>query len=493
MKTIAEMVAWFKTQDHKTTVLIRVYDVPSTGQVLYLSSAPFSTSNTDSPPNTGFIPCVVGGITFNESMSLSNDVSISYGDVEIENTGGVRDAWLNYVWVNKSIEILLGDVTWNLSDFRIAFSGVIADISSRRLSTLNLIISSKLQKANNPISEELMPSTNTNSDILVPLSFGETFNQIPELTDTIINTLQYQVHNGPVENIIEVRDNGVPVSITKDLANGKFTLNQSAYGQITCSVQGHKSGGVYYNDIANIIHEILTKYGPVETRLTDFDIDLSNFGTFATNYPQSVGISVKGGDNILTVCNSIARSIGAQLSVSSTGLIRLVRLALPGSGTTYNISAQDIEEDSISLSDKSEVRAATKLGYAKNWATQEGTIAAGIPTQNVSLFESEYLFSTVVDSSVKAIYKLTAEPKEEPTLLNSKTAADLEAIRRNALWSVPRYVYTVKGYGHLFPIELGDTIVLTDSRFGLSGSKSGIAVSIARNWLNDRITVGVLV
>ena len=193
------------------------------------------------------------------------------------------------------------------------------------------------------------------------------------------------------------------------------------------------------------------------------------------------------------MCNQLAISIGAQLAMTSTGYLRLIKLAIPGSGTSYNIGPNDIEEDSISISDKPEIRAATKIAYCKNWTTQNGSIAAGVPSQNTNLFETEWLYVTVVNSTVQTDYKLTSEPTEELTLLAQKTDAEDEASRRNDLWDTPRFVYAIKAYAHMLPVELGDSITLTDSRFGLHNGKTGIVINISRNWLTGRINLGILI
>ncbi len=492
MKTLAQIIAWLKTPERRPNILVEISGVQGGPATLYLSSKPFVTSTTDTPSNTRYDPCIIGGAKFSENLSLNNTVSISYGDIEIENVGGKRDDWFTYVWANRNISILIGDITWNRTDYRSIFEGVIADISSRNLSTINIVILNKLQKLNNPVSEALLPLVNSITDVIIPTTFGEVFNVTPIVTDNIVNTLEYQVHTGPIENIIEVRDNGVPVSITKNLSQGKFNLNQSPYGTITCSVQGHKNP-TYYNDAANLIKQIVKNFGPTATRLTDSDIDLSNFSAFSAANSQSVGIYSSNSENILSVCNQLASSVGGQLTMTSTGLLRLVKLAVPGTGVAYTVSANDIAEDSVTISDKPDVRAATKIGYAKNYTLQQGNIAAGIPSQNVTLFETDYLYATAVNSTVQSDYRLTVEPDEENTLLNSTAAAEAEATRRNTLWSTARYVYTFKAYPHLLPVELGDAITLYDSRFGLSAGKTGTAISIARDWVDATVTIGVLI
>lgn len=495
MKTLNEIIEWLKTPEKLPVILVEIPGILPGNSTMYLSSAPFTSSYTDPIlPNKTYTSIILGGISFSETLNLSGGVSISLGDIELDNTNGILDNWLyDYIWVNKDIQILFGDTTWTRDDFRPIFNGVIVDIAARSNNSLNIVLADKLQKLNNPITEDTLSPLNSNTSVLIPLTFGEVFNVTPINSSTLVNTLEYQVHNGPIEDIIEVRDNGAPVNITKDLVNGKFTLSQSPYGQITCSVQGYKNP-TYYNDIANIIKIIVKNYGVSFNRLTDSDIDLTNFSNFSTNNTQAVGTYISTKDNILSVCNFLANSVGAQLTFTSTGLLRLVKVSLPPSGgATYDVTSNDFEYNSISITDKIPVKASTKLGYCKNYTIQKGNIAAGIPTNNAELFENEYLYETVTDSSVQNAYKLTSTAIEENTALLVKSEATTEVTRRNDLWKSPRFIVTFKAYGHLLPVELGDTINLTDSRFGLQNTKQGLVVRISRDWLNSRITIGVLI
>ncbi|OHE77800.1 MAG: hypothetical protein A3F67_08150 [Verrucomicrobia bacterium RIFCSPHIGHO2_12_FULL_41_10] len=492
MKSLAEIIAWLQTSTKKPVILVEVPGVLNAPGTYYLSNRPYVTKATDTPSNTRYDPSIVGGVTFNESLSLSMAVNISYGDIEIDNTDGSKDTWLNYVWANRAISIYIGDSSWPKDDFRLIFSGIVFDIATRNRNTVNIIINDKLQKLNNPISEITLPLVNSTSEVLIPITFGEVFNATPIVTDNIVNTLEYQVHPGPIEDIIEVRDNGVPVNITKSLTTGKFTLSQAPYGQITCSVQGHKNP-TYYNDIANLIKEIVKNYGPTANRLVDADIDLTNFSSFSTNNTQPVGFYSTSRENILSVCNQLASSIGAQVTMTSTGLLRLVKLDLPPTGTAYTVSYNDIEAKSISITEKPPVVGAQKLGYAKNWTTQTGSLAAGLPSNSTVVFEKEWLYSIYENATVITNYKQTSEPVEESTLLLKKTHTDTEALRRNTLWGTPRFVYSMKAYAHLLPVELGDSITLYDTRFGLNNGKTGLVINISRNWLAGRVVIGVLI
>jgi hypothetical protein len=493
MKTATEIASWLKTSNHIRNILVEVTGVDvGSGQTatFYLSTKPFVSASTDIPANTSYDPCLVGGVSFSETLSLDTTVSVGYGDLELDNTSGVKDAWLNYVWVNRAVNIYIGDPTWPRSDYRLIFTGLVSDLVSRSRTALNLVLVDKLQKLNNPISETLLTVSGADSQQLIPVTFGECFNVSPIVSDNA--TLTYQVHTGAVEDIIEVRDNGAPVGITKSTSTGKFSLTQAPYGQITCSVQGAKSG-TYYNTIPEIIKLIVKNYGPVNTRLTDADIDLVNFANFNTAYPYAVGVYCTSRENILDICNQLAASIGAQVIFSADGLLKLVRLDMTGTGTSYTISPEDIELQSLDIQEKSIVRATTKLAYCKNWSVQSSGLAAGVNTSSVTLFGNEYLYKSSTNTTAVATYNLSTEPEAEETLLITTTAATIEAARRNGLWSQPRTVYKMVAYPHLLSVELGDNVTLTNSRFGLSAGKSGIVVNIERDWIAGRVTLGVLV
>lgn len=166
MTTKAELIAWLKNPDSIRTVLVEVSDVKVysggswTSTTIYLSNRTFTSSTTDTPQSQFYDPCISGGVSFSESISLDGGISISYGDIEVSNYDGSKDAWLNYVWVNKSIKVYIGDPRWNRADFYQVFDGLVADISSRDRASLNLILVDKLQRLNNPISEETITNAN---------------------------------------------------------------------------------------------------------------------------------------------------------------------------------------------------------------------------------------------------------------------------------------------------------------------------------------------
>lgn len=493
MKSLSEIISWLKTPDHIRVILVEISGVMVEGasSTFYLSNKSFTSTATDTPANTSYDSCIVGGISFNENLSLDGSASIGFGDIEITNYNGAKDSWLNYVWTNRQIKIYIGDPRWSKSDFYLIFDGVVGDISSRDQLTLNIVLLDKLQRLNNPITEYTLGGTGNNKDRVLPLTFGECFNIEPLNTDSVPNVLEYMVHNGPVEDIIEVRDKGMPVSINKNLAQGKFTLNHTPAGQITASVQGYKPS-TYSTNIANIIKNIITNFGPSNSKLSLSDIDQTNFSSYETIFTDPVGYYCKDRTNIIDVCQKLASSIGATISCSSQGLVRLVRLSIPGNGTIWTVTSDDIVEDTLTISEKPEVRGSIKVNYCKNWTVQNASALAGaVNPVSISLFEREWLSTTATNSAVISDYKLSTEPQEEDTYFLTQTPADTEALRRLNLWSTPRFIYTAVYFAHMLPVELGDSITITHRRYGLN-AKTGTVVSIDRDWIGGRVTIGVL-
>lgn len=608
MTTLAQLKSWLKSPQHIRRILVEINNITDLNGntvdvgfikngTLYLSNGAYTSGINDSPANIQYLPAIIGGLSFNQNLSTTGEASISYGDIELDNTDGKYDpAYLYLIFARKPITIYLGDPSWSKSDFKVLFRGTVTDLVATERNTLNIIIADKLELLNVALTETTVLQEFKNNVLdLVPVTFGEVFNVAPLIhqttstytsstgtigsisgtgpwTATITNMTStsglsigqriiatvgtgrlyngngtatiteinsstsinfsvavaagvtspvagtvtniipvggntyYLVHNGPIEDIIEVRDMGVPLpasAYTKDLANGRFLLNQSTFGQVTCSVQGDKPSNTYTNKIGEIIKNIVKNHGPADNRFTDSDIDLTNFSNFDTvggaGYQRPVGYYSTSKETLLDVCNKLANSVRAKLIISvgplendsDVGKLRLVQLN-SATSSNVNVTASDIEEFSLQIADKPPVRSTTKLGYCKNWTVQSSGLAEGLPAKTKEDFASEWYYSTTTNSTVKTNFKVSSEPAAEETFLISKAGADAESSLRNSLWSTTRYIYTMVGYPHLFDLQIGDFVKLTNRRFNLNETL-GVVVTSSRDWVSGRIELGVLV
>ena len=481
--TDLEFQAWLK-KGGRYVVLVEADTTP----LRYLSTVAYTTLPSDTPANRVYSPVLAGGIALSETLPLDGTATLSAGDIEIHNEDGSLDSWLDDIWTNRRIQVFIGDVTWPRADFKLVFDGVAAGLESTSPERLNIVLRDKLQRLNTPVSETLLGGSTPNSTRLQPITLGEVHNIEPLLTNPALH--EYQCHAGAIESIIEVRADGVPRTITTSgVPAGSFRLTASPEGTITASVQGRTP---YVNTVSNIVQVLATAYGTPSERFTSSDLDTAQLNAFNTAHPQPVGIHISDRSNVLQCCQDLAASVGAQVAMSRTGLMRLLKIDLPASGTPVYVTESDYEADSLSISQRSEVIAGVRLGYCKNWTVQT-TINSGIPSEHKDLYAQEYLTVTARDSTVASNYKLYADEPQVDTLLLKKTDAQAEANRRLALWKTQRTVYRFTGYAHLLTLELGQALNLTSPRFGLSSGKTGVVVGLQSDWISRRVVVEVLI
>jgi hypothetical protein len=488
--TQAEFVEWLEQDGVPRCVLIEV-DVKSGGVEMtrYLSNLSYTTNALEVPANEPYIDIVTGSIKFTESIGLTGNGSLSYGDIELDNTDGLYDDWLFDIWRNRSIRVYIGDIRWPRSDFRQIFNGVVDDIGSRSRNRLNLKLRDKMQRLNTPITEAKLGGTTENKDRLLPFCIGEVHNIEPLLVDPANHV--YKWHDGTSERLIEARDDGVPITATANLGNSTFTLSAQPVGTITCSVQGDKNGA-YTNNIADLIQRLATGFGKVSDRLTVADFDTSNFAAFKAANPQPVGFYASDKTNVLETCQRLAASVGAQLVPTRQGLLRLLRVELPPTGTPVEVYPTNMVQKTLAIVERTEVVAAVKVGYAKNWTVQE-KLQTGIPQAHADMYAKEWLTVTRDDAAVASEYRLTKEPDQEDTLLLVEADANGEALRRLNLKKVPRTVFEYTGFADSLLLELGQAVTLYHPRFGLGTGKTGMIVKLEPDWSKCRVKVQVMI
>lgn len=488
--TDAQFLEWLETPSAIRMVLIEV-QVNVAGQEVtrYIASRPYLTGPLEVPANTEYLPLATGGLAFTEQVSLTGEAGLSGGDIELDNADGALDSWLADVWRNRAIKVWSGDLRWPRADFRLVFDGIIADVGSTDRNSINLALRDKLQRLDTPITEAKLGGVSTNKDVTLPIPLGECHNVAPLLTNPA--TLEYGFL-ADVESIFEVRTNGKPVPIMVDNATGRFKLTINPLANVvTASVQGDNAGG-YAPRIAPLVQRIATGYGKASDRFTADDLDLANLAAFDAAHPQLVGLYVADRTNQAQAIQQLAASVGAQALMSRTGKLRLIQIALPAAGVPVEIGPDQMLEGSLHPAQRLAVVAAVKIGYDRNWTVQ-ANLTTSIPPAHADLYATEWLTETVVDEAIKARYRLTDDPPQVDTCLKTTEDAHAEAARRLALHKVQRTIYEFDGEPEMMLLELGQPVVLRDSRFGLQNGAPGVVVILSPSWLTGRVTVGVLV
>jgi hypothetical protein len=500
--TNAQYIAWLNDPTAIRVVLVEaVANVNGVDKTFYLSTLPFVSQASDTPASQPYQAVLIGDdLQTTEQLSLDGNATMNVGDVGIANDDGAFDAWLTYVWTNRPIQMLLGDVRWARSDFVPVFTGVTADIGSKSRQALGLKIRDKLERLNAAITEHLLGGTGPNQGSTVPLVFGEVVNMTPLLIDS--TTLQYQVHDGQINGLIEVRDNGVPIAndsigwaaVTLDLVHGTFRLTSPPAGTITVSLQGDKNTAYttpYASTCASIVYRIVTGYGYTGNRFTSAEVDMTNFNAFDAAHPQVIGVTVSGSTNTISVIQQVTGALQAQLTTSRAGLLQLQQIDFSSLTPTFSITAAHMEEHTLFPSARELVQGAVLLTFCQN-LTQQAGLQTSLPAEALALMGMPYQSVLAQDAATKTSYRLTMEPTREDTYLVSRTDATNEALRRLAIRKAPRTTYQFDGFATLFQLQLGQAVTLTHPRFNLAAGITGLVVSMTTKWAAGRTTVGVM-
>jgi len=488
----AEYTAWLNNNNSAYRCVLIEATVKSGGSevVRYMSNRGYVTSDTDTPANTTYKAIIKGGVKLTETLSLDSNPTMSFGDIEIENIRGNRDSWLNDIWENRQIAVYFGDVRWARSDFRLVFAGIMDGLVSRTKSSLNILVRDTLQRLNTPVYNTKF-TVPPNKDKLYPLCYGECHNVTPVQINSN-SPAEYMINAVDVMDIIEVRDGGVPVSFNKTVSGSKylgtFSLKVPAVSDVTVDCFGAETT----NTIKNVIVSLVTNFGTTGSSLSIGNIDSTNFTSFDSLYPYPVGLYLTEKENLLDVCQRVAGSVGAQVAMSRTGLLRLLQINLPASGTPTSIEKKHIQEGSFSIDSFTDVKAAIKIGYAKNWTVQNN-IQSAIPDNHRTLFATEWFSYTASDGTVGADYKFATDDDQIDTLLIDPSNANSEANRRLTLLKQKRTIYKMTCFASMLNLELGQAVTLTYDRFGLNGGVSGQVVGLEPDWIEGKVIVKVIV
>ena len=497
--TPTQFNAWLDDPTAIRNVLVEaVANVAGVDTTFYLSVLPYSSWASDTPASQPYRAVLLkDDIQTDESISLGGKAAMTVGEVGVDNTDGAFDAWLTYVWTNRPITILFGDVRWARADYVPVFTGVSADIGNKSRTSVNLKIRDKQERLNAAITEHLLGGTGANQGAIVSLAFGEIVNMTPLLIDP--TGPQYQVHDGAISGLIEIRDNGVPIAndtigwsaATIDLTHGTFRLINTPAGTVTVSLQGDNAGG-YTNTVAGLVKKIVKNYGAAGNRFTDSEIDLTNFNAFDTAHPQPVGVVVNSTANTVSVIEQLTGALQAQLTTSRAGLLQLLQIDFTSLTPTFSILPKHMEQQDIYPATRDLVQGAVLLSFCPN-QTPQTALQTSLPAEAIALMALPYLTTKAEDSTTKTLYKLTVEPTQEDTVLLKRTDATAEAQRRLNIRKVPRTTYQFTGYPTLFQLVLGQAVTLTHPRFNLAAGATGLVVSMSTKWAAGRTTVGVMI
>jgi len=240
------------------------------GQVKYLNLS------THSQGDYGYYHAnIVRTPILTRTVPVSARISITpangYIDIDIS-TGGIWDLLLYNNYGDRKIVFWHGDETWSKVDFQPVFTGVVEDLEILSDTTARVNFTDDAGFVDRPITETLLEGDAENK--VSPICYGEVKNITPVLLDSVAQ--RYKIHDGACEDVCsQLYIAGAPAAnaVTKDNANGEFTVGGTIGGQITCDARGMTDTPGVVNSAfikpGSIIQDILTRFAEIDISKID--------------------------------------------------------------------------------------------------------------------------------------------------------------------------------------------------------------------------------
>jgi len=461
-------------------VILKPYDPDASAvTTIYLSDRGYVSGPSETPASTYFDPRVIEALNFERAMfrstRLGGESIPSFGAIELANADGGLDAFADYAWDDREVEVKVGEKGANLSQHFTIFKGQSKAVEFDDL-TLKVVIRDGQDKFTRTFPPNTYAGTGGNEGSAImegvakPVCLGEVFNITPVLVDESSGV--YQVHDGQIESIVAVYENGVATTgFTADLNNGRFTMSTTVTGVITCDVKGAKPSGSYKETAGELIRFLATEYGG----LTDpGDIDTAAFTALDTANSAATGVYIRERTNLIEPMDTLANTVGAFYGFDRSGKFTVGRVAAP-------TGSADLELDSTNIIEierlPTEIPTSTViLKYKKNYTVLDEDII-GSGASDPDYLQRDGASVKASDAAVAAIYP-NANFLELQTAFASSSDAATEATRLLNLYKVQRDIYRVRCKAQPFTLKLGDIVKITFSRYSLGSGKLFSVVSL---------------
>jgi len=471
----AEYAAWLKDDNQERAVLVEAKYYDTSEKVKYLSTHSFVSLPTDTPANTVYDDLISNVPNLQSQLSMKFGV----GDIDLVNDGSL-DAWLNDAWDGRGLSLLIGDPAWARNDFRQIAALVTEAFEVVNNDKMRIRVRDKREKLNVNAQSSFYTSGESFGKPK-PLCVGQVFNITPILINA--STHQYQVHDGEINAITQVRDNGVSVSFTADLSAGTFVLSSQPSGLITCDVQGAKPSGNYHVKTADIVEYLVKREA-----LVSADLDAASFTAFNTKVPYTVGHYIPARANLISVIDKITLSSGSYWLFNRAGKMVLWQLDDVTGTASASFDADDVLDDTFSFINSDLPYARSAIGYQKNYTVQNNS-AGSVTEANRNIYSGNNLVSFSVNSSIITSHPLALKPDALNSVISLIGDANTEAARVLALRNVVRFTYEATFSTGPFEIKLGDEISVIYPRFGFENGKNVIVVGLDERPASNKIKV----
>ncbi|GAB2927425.1 hypothetical protein [Rheinheimera gaetbuli] len=454
---------WLKTPGVDRCYIIEAdYLLAGELHTLRRSTHPFRTGASDTPALTPYPDTILALPEFDREMSEAfiGTSRIAVGELELFLDDELLQLIETAVFGGQQLRMYCGDARWQLAQFGQILVAQIERVEANSYDTAQLTFKDRSAL----FSQNIQPNTiatGPNAGKPVPLCFGQCFNVSAVLIDPV--TKKYHVHDGAVSAITAVRENGMPISFTADLATGTFTLALNAKGRVTADVQGAVVGGLYLSTADQLIDYLVTDVmglpAPVGAPLPAY----------------TLGLYITKDKTVTAVLDEIAASVGAAWFFNRVNQVVLTHFN--GLNAAVDVlSPDDIEDDSLLPVRRITPAKSVTVGYQRNWTPQADGLAGVIretEPELATLYEQTESLAVIETAGISATYP-DAVDIIVSTLIAFEADAQIEAQRRATIASVPRRVFELSAFAAPFAMQLGQTITVDYPQYFAYGQQAMI-------------------
>jgi len=362
---------------------------------LYVGTSRYMTKPTDNPPNILFDGVVndmdTGRLVTSLSIPIPTDnrmhvgVSDNIDDLTLINSNGKYDYLLDCVFDGYQIDVYLGDISLDFSEFRQIKRLIGANITASEEFTLRLQFSS-LSGSLNCEAQRQYITDGISKGNPVPLAYGKIYRASPVLLgiNDITKFKRYKINQYSIKSITYVCDNGMPLNpenVVPYLSTGEFELKIEPSGLLTVDFEGTvDSGGRYLNTAGLIIEHLL------KTRAPDIIIDSASLAVFIANNPGVLGVYVTQRINLNELVDNILDSVLGFKYFGYSNTMYLGSLAFNVSTSPVELNDTYILTGGLSMDDTFILPLAyTKVTFAKNFTPSDSSALALLEIQRQTI------------------------------------------------------------------------------------------------------------
>jgi hypothetical protein len=475
-------------------------------ETLRVATHTMMTSGSDTPASALYDGRIVEVGSFSRSLVSGGRLgraSASWGFMELANTDGGLDAWLDYGFDGRPFALkILTDKSIPVSQAITLFRGTIAALESGNAAdTLRLRIRDRLTELSVPLLTTRYAGTSVSTglgvegdadlqDQLKPRVFGAPVNIQPTLVNKY--DLLYQVSAGAVSSIT-VYDGAVALTNAGDypVLSSMMAATVAPGAYVTCYAQGiFRLGGTPVFAVTADVTESASDLSAagVVGRILDLlgvdpdERDQDSFDTLAAFNSATVGLFVDSESTALDLVTQVLSSTGAAIAPSAEGLFQVVSLPEPDDADSVgDLAFRDLAAGGsfsfgVGPDDAGVPAWSVVLNWGRVWSTMaEGQLAGVVDLARRTYLASQWRQATAEDASVKTKHMLASQVTSD-TLLTTQAAAQAEAARVLGLYSVRRDMLSFPTDMDRAPYDLGDVVTVTLPRFGYDEGRPMLVV-----------------